>query len=273
MGHRFTYRDTEEFYDAADSFYRSFWDSEGSLHWGVFDDDTGPDFLKACANLNEIMATMARVDSGSNVLDLGCGNGVVATWLCRTSGCHVTGIDLSGVRIEHAKESQQQQPSEIRNRLAFAKASATELPFADGRFSHVWSQAVIYHVHDKEKALEEVRRVLASGGRFVFDDLVKPQPEISREARTYVYDRLKFDTDFSFQSYQSVLAETGFKVLEAHDLSAHLKTSYERLATITEERANGSATDRYRKMTATYRKMAHAVERQELGWGLYVCEK
>jgi ubiquinone/menaquinone biosynthesis C-methylase UbiE len=273
MSGRFTYAETEAFYDAEDSFYRSFWDSEGSLHWGVFDDETGPDFLEACANLNRIMATMAGIDSDANVLDLGCGNGVVATWLCRTFGCRVTGIDLSGVRIENAKELQQRQPHEIAEKLSFAKASATELPYPDGSFSHVWSQAVIYHVHDKERALEEAHRVLASDGRFVFDDLIKPQPRISEEVQAYVYDRLKFDTDFSFQSYQAALRDAGFTVVEARDLSADLETSYECLAEIAEEHVNGAETDKYRNMTAVYRKMAQAVERRELGWGLYSCEK
>ena len=75
MRNQFTEHDTETFYDAEDALYRSFWDSEGSLHWGWFDDTTGDDFLKACANLNRIMADKASISSQSRVLDLGCGNG------------------------------------------------------------------------------------------------------------------------------------------------------------------------------------------------------
>lgn len=270
---KFSYRDTETFYDTEDAFYRSFWDNDGSLHWGVFDDRTGPDFLKACANLNQIMSGKAALDSRSKVLDLGCGNGAVATWLCRTFGCEVTGIDLSGVRIQNAEELRSRQPPAVMEKLRFTKASATDLPYTDGCFSHVWSQAAIYHVHHKEKALGEAHRVLAPGGRFVFDDLLKPGPDISAESQAYVYDRLLFDTDFSFRSYQSALEDAGFRVVEAQDLSMHLKTSYQRLAAITDQRASGQGGDKYGEITAVYRKMAEAVERSELGWGLYVCEK
>lgn len=269
--HKFSYLDTEAFYDGEDAFYRSFWDNEGSLHWGVFDAGTGPDFLKACANLNRMMAAKARIDNHANVLDLGCGNGTVATWLCRTFSCSVTGVDLSGVRIDNANDLRRRQPPEVRDQLAFAKASATDLPYADGSFSHVWSQAAIYHIHDKAQALAEARRVLGAGGTFVFDDLLKPKPEISQEARTHVYDRLLFDTEFSFLSYQRALADAGFTVIEAHDISSHLKTSYERLAAITGQRTGGAKTDKYRDITIAYRKMAEAVDRSELGWGLYVC--
>ena len=34
MTSRFSEQETEAFYDAEDALYRSFWDSDGSLHWG-----------------------------------------------------------------------------------------------------------------------------------------------------------------------------------------------------------------------------------------------
>ena len=68
MRNRFTERDTEAFYDAEDALYRSFWDSEGSLHWGWFDRETGDDFLKACANLNRNMVEKAKIQASSQVL-------------------------------------------------------------------------------------------------------------------------------------------------------------------------------------------------------------
>ena len=59
MRNRFSEQDTEAFYDAEDALYRSFWDKEGSLHWGWFDGQTGDDFLAACANLNHIILEKA----------------------------------------------------------------------------------------------------------------------------------------------------------------------------------------------------------------------
>ncbi len=275
---RFSERETEEYYDAEDALYRSFWDAEGSLHWGVFDAPEVPgrevreSFLTACSRLDTIMLENSGIDDAGRVLDLGCGNGNTAAWLCRTTGAHVTGIDLSGVRIANAIESLNEVP-ELAPRMEFHKASATELPFVDGAFSHVWSQATIYHIPDKAQTLREAYRVLQPGGVMVFDDLTKPKPDISDEARTFVYDRLLFDTDFSFYSYMDALRETGFKVLEARDLSSHLARSYSCLSQMAAAGTDPERKDRFAALSDAYLKMVSAVRNEELGWAQYLCMK
>ncbi len=104
------------------------------------------------------------------------------------------------------------------------------------------------------------------------NDLTKPKADISEMARTYVYDRLLFDTDYSFESYQDALKDKGFKILEAHDLSSHLKESYLRLADRT-PKTNVEHREHYEWLTTAYRETARAVDNQEVGWGLFVCGK
>ena len=272
MRNRFTEQETEAFYDTEDALYRSFWDSEGSLHWGWFDESTGEDFLKACANLNRIMAEKARITNESTVLDIGCGNGNTAAWLCQRTRCRVTGIDLTGVRIDNADKGLNELPSEIRSNLVFKKASATDLPFEDGTFAQAWSQATIYHVHEKEKALQEIHRVLSENGIFVFDDLIRPKPDISKNAQKFVYDRLLFETDYSFQSYQDALQSAGFRVLEAHDLSQHHKKSYRCLSMMAQQKS-ANEDDKFQTLCHAYDQMVTAVDDSELGWAMFVCQK
>ena len=273
MSSRFTEQETESYYDAEDAIYRTIWDEDGSVHWGYFDESTGTDFLKGCANLDRIMVEKGRIGADARALDLGCGNGTTAIWLAEYAGCRVTGIDLSGVRIDNAKVARERQETGLRDRLAFEKASATELPFTDGQFSHVWSQAVIYHVPDKRTVLKEVYRVLEQGGTFVFDDLVKPKPGVSPEAQRFVYDRLLYDTEFSFESYQDALKAQGFEVLEALDISSHLRQSYLCLADRTPKGDTSEHAEHYEWLTEAYLGTARAVENGELGWGLYICRK
>ena len=123
MVRQFTERETETYYNGEDAIYHQLWDEDGKVHWGVFDETTGDDFFKAGLNHDEQMLQRGRIHKESSVLDIGCGNGTVALWLSRTVGCHVTGIDLSGVRIGNAQAALRQQPAELQTRMAFEKAS------------------------------------------------------------------------------------------------------------------------------------------------------
>lgn len=272
MSNRYTEEDTERFYDSEDSHYRTFWDKAGSLHWGIFDHSTGNDFLKACANLNGIMAKKAVLNENSHLIDLGCGNGNTSIWLARSTGCQVIGVELSGVRVSNANDALENGASELKQRVTFKKASVTDLPFEDEFFTHAWSQATIYHVPDKETVLREAYRVLKRDGVFVFDDLIKPKPEISDTARKYVYDRLLFDTDYSFKGYQEALRQAGFRITDAADLSDHLKASYARLAELAGQ-TTGDDEEHFKELSFAYQQMVKCIQNDEVGWAMYVCRK
>jgi len=262
---KFTETDTETFYDAEDSLYRSFWDSEGSLHWGYFLDlaaTCAEDFIPACQRWNEYMLEKSGITASSKVLDIGCGNGNTAIWLADKTGCEVVGIDLSNVRISNALEKVRNYPS---LRLQFHKASVTNLPFEEGTFTHIWSQATLYHVHQRELALKEMHRVLQESGIFLFDDLVTPTKQLSEQAHKYVYDRLLFEPTYSPSDYIDALSQLGLMVLQSHDLSEHLHKSYELLSLL--------AQPQYPDLSAAYNKMCEAIVARELGWGFFLGEK
>ena len=99
---KFTEQDTEKYYDKEDEVYLSFWDSSGILHWGLFHGDE--DIVSASNNLTDYMLEKAKISESSNVLNVGCGDGEVDVQIVKKIGCKITGIDLSGVRIENAKK-------------------------------------------------------------------------------------------------------------------------------------------------------------------------
>lgn len=252
---------TRDFYDADDTTYRGFWDAAGSLHWGVFEPgDT--DFLTGCQRWTEEMLALAQIGPESRVLDLGCGNGTVAAWLARHTGASVTGIDLSPVRIANALRLAAVNPD---LRLDFVTGTASALPFPDNSFTHVFSQAVLYHVHARDQALAEVVRVVEPEGLFTFDDLVTPQRPVSAQAREVIYDRLLFEPTFSQREYVDSLMRHGFVVLQVRDLSPHLARSYELLAEL--------AAPNFPKLAACYRQIPDVVGRGEVGWAFFFCQK
>ena len=262
---RYSEVDTEKFYNQEDEKYRSFWDDEGSLHWGYFDgseEKSADPFLHACQNWNKYMLQKSSIDKNSHILDLGCGNGAISLWLAKQTGCRAEGIDISRVRIDNANQKSRKN-SDIK--LTFTKASAMDLPFKDNYFTHVWSQAVMFHIPDMQQALKEIYRVLQPNGILIFDDLTQPKKDISQDARKYVYDRLIYDSSYSHDEYLKRLKMIGFKIIEDMDISDNLNKSYQLLQSKTKEN--------YPELNFAYQKMCKAIDNKELGWSFFLTQK
>jgi len=94
----------------------------------------------------------------SRVLDAGCGGGHVSEILGEW-GCQVTGID---VECQDAAVERLQGCGGI-----FCEASAEALPFPDGQFDAALVKDAFHHMRNPAKALQELRRVVRSGGPIV----------------------------------------------------------------------------------------------------------
>jgi ubiquinone/menaquinone biosynthesis C-methylase UbiE len=101
-----------------------------------------------------------QIGAGARVLDVGCGTGRLAAWLAERVGPQglVLGIDPLPERVALARA---QVPG-----ARFEIGRAEDLTaFAEVGFDGVCMSAVFHWIQDKAKALAEVARVLAPGGR------------------------------------------------------------------------------------------------------------
>jgi cyclopropane fatty-acyl-phospholipid synthase-like methyltransferase len=96
-----------------------------------------------------------NVRAGSDVLELGCGAGMLA--LLKRKGVTLTGVDLSDECAVAARHNGYD---------ATFSAGLSSLPFADASFDYVVSLDVLGHIEAEEKdaVLAEVKRVLRPGG-------------------------------------------------------------------------------------------------------------
>lgn len=116
-------------------------------------------------------ARRSGVTAGMHVLDVGCGVGGSARYLATTLGCRVTGVDLTAEFIAVAAALTER--CGLAERVAFEKADATDLPFGDATFDHVWSHNVTMNIRDKTAFAREVARVLKPGGRLTCAEYAK----------------------------------------------------------------------------------------------------
>jgi len=105
---------------------------------------------------------------GDQLLDSGCGTGHFSAFFAE-HGFEVTGVDISPEMIEIACRK-------AIPKATFQIAEITALPFADASFDVVTAITVMEFVPDREKALQEMIRVLRIGGTLIIGVLNESSP-------------------------------------------------------------------------------------------------
>ena len=128
----------------------------------------------ARGNRKAIEWTVSQLDIGErdNVLEVGFGPGVGIECAARraTSG-HVHGVDRSPTMVDVARR--RNAAAVLEGRVDLREADAMHLPYASLTFDKVFSVHCIYFWSDPVQTLEELRRVLAPGGRIAITVLPK----------------------------------------------------------------------------------------------------
>lgn len=108
----------------------------------------------------------AALRPGERVLDVGCGTGVVARLAAEQVGRDGTaaGLDAHPGMLSVARAV---TPAELG--VEWHEAPAEAMPLPDGAFDVVLCQMTLQLVSDRGRALREMRRVLADGGRLVLN--------------------------------------------------------------------------------------------------------
>jgi len=121
-------------------------------------------------NRAERLLHFVRMEEKQDFLEVGCGSGAVSNHIAQKYSLNVTGTDIDPDQIRLA-----QQNSDNLANARFLEADATNLPFPDNDFDVVLSFGVMHHISNWLDALEEITRVLRTGGYFVYWDLVYPK--------------------------------------------------------------------------------------------------
>jgi ubiquinone/menaquinone biosynthesis C-methylase UbiE len=133
----------------------------------------------------------------AGALDLGCGDGRLTSLL---QAPVVVGADVSNVALSRAR-SRLPETVELVGLVPDAG-----LPFADGEFDLVLCAETLEHVHDVQRLLSEVRRVLRPGGRLA---LTTPAHRLLMRPPVPLSPHIRF---FTRGSLRLLLVDMGFEV-------------------------------------------------------------
>ncbi len=223
------YRQIQEFYDASSGLWEQVWGEH--MHHGYYGRDGNLkklDRRQAQIDLIEELLKWAQErtsDRPQTILDVGCGIGGSSLYLAEKFGAQVTGITLSPVQANRARE--RAEAAGLTAKTDFQVANALEMPFADNSFDLVWSLESGEHMPDKEKFLQECYRVLKPGGRLILATWChRPTTETTpltsqeRQHLQAIYRVYCLPYVISLPEYTEIVERCGFKDLRVDDWSA-----------------------------------------------------
>lgn len=182
----------------------------------------------------------AELPPGARVLEVAPGPGYFTIELAKLGDYKITGLDISRTFVEIASENAKRAGVHV----DFRRGNASAMPFEDGAFDFILCCAAFKNFAEPVRALQEMYRTLARGGRAVVIDLRR---DTSREEIYHAIDQMRVGavnrviTKLTFRfmllkraytkaEFERMLAETKFQSFDIQEDGMRLEVSMRRAA-------------------------------------------
>jgi len=160
----------------------------------------------------EQMLGLLDLQTGQDVLDVGCGLGEDAVTMARRvqPNGRTVAIDNSRQMIEEARR----RSSLPARTLKFIVADAQELPFADGTFDKCHADRVFQHLDAPRRALAELVRVTRAGGTIAICEPVSTIAYLRENREIVATEPVKGPSGMLMESLPDMLRQFGVDEME-----------------------------------------------------------
>lgn len=259
--------------DDAETFYSSVWGGE-DIHIGLYESDNDPIADASRRTVERLAQRLQPLGSTSRVLDMGSGYGGTARYLASTTGCSVTGLNLSEVENTRARQLNEEQG--LRDQIDIVDGSFESINEADLSYDAVCSQDALLHSGERAAVVSEAFRVLKPGGVFAFTDIMQAD-DCPDGVLQPILDRIHLSSLGSPSFYRQACSTIGFVEEGFDDLSEHLSRHYGRVLAQTEQQEADLlphiSRDYLERMKLGLSRWVDGGDRGYLVWGIFVFRK
>ncbi len=158
---------------------------------------------------------LCRIGAGMHVLDVGCGVGATASYLVRTHGCTVVGVDVTPGMIDRANE--RARDDGILDQVEFKVGDARKLPLEDNHFDAVICESVLIFIDDKPVAIRELARVAKPGGWVGLNEETWLKTPVPQEMVEYTHQTWEIKHEVPTRDeWQTMLEGSVLRDVKAH---------------------------------------------------------
>jgi SAM-dependent methyltransferase len=210
--------------------FERFGEGGGTLHRAVWGEGvkTKPDAFR---HIDELvwseLEPLTRAREPAHVLDLGCGVGASLVFLAARADLRVTGVTLSGLQAERARERAER--AGLASRASFLEADFLELPGSVPKADLAFSIEAFIHGPDPRAYFNAASRYLHPGGTLVVcDDFLTEAGRTDRSERA----RRRLDdvrtgwlanTLVGVEQADALARDAGFELTRSLDLTPFLE--------------------------------------------------
>jgi tocopherol O-methyltransferase len=257
-------------YDVASPYYYSLWGEH--LHHGYWvQGDETKDIAQI--QLIEHLAQLANIKTGSRILDIGCGFGGSSLYLTKKYDASTTGITISPVQVQMAKEAAVKANLDV----TFLLMDAEDMQFAQP-FDLLWSVESISHYHDPKKFFSSAAKLLKPGGCFALTDWFQKENLSLADKRRFIkpIEKGMMVELRGMNDYSDFLVDSGLQVIHRQDLTLNCAKSWDLGLDIIKDKTFWSLATKLGTEFVTYlrafRAMRAAFASGDFVYGLFVAK-
>ncbi|SHM79710.1 class I SAM-dependent methyltransferase [Ruminococcus flavefaciens] len=157
------------------------------------------------------------IDSSDNVLECACGTGAISIYIAQKCRKLVATDYAVGMLKQASKKCR------MYSNASFKRADITNLKCKDEIFDKAVAGNVIHLLHEPDKALHELERVVKHGGKIIIPTYIN----MSRKTGKVAVKLIKllganFRMQFDLDSYKKFFADMGYKNVEYHVVNGRM---------------------------------------------------